>query len=159
MIYYKNQELTLITPEHYGEYKKQHFSNSKLTVVPFQMTSHLPLVQARIGNNDYTFALDTGAEANLIDVKFFERVSEELKKIKKNTLSGLDQNSKEANSGKLKKLFIGGKTFKNRATIFGDISHLNKDDDYKIDGIIGYEVLSKQKTLISFDRKEIVFIE
>ena len=159
MIYYKNQELTLITPEHYGEYKKQHFSNSKLTVVPFQMTSHLPLVQARIGNNDYTFALDTGAEANLIDVKFFERVSEELKKIKKNTLSGLDQNSKEANSGKLKKLFIGGKTFKNRATIFGDIYHLNKDDDYKIDGIIGYEVLSKQKTLISFDRKEIVFIE
>lgn len=159
LIDYKNQELTLITPEHYGEYKKQHFSNSKLTLVPFQMTSHLPLVQARIGNNDYTFALDTGAEANLIDVKFFERVSEELKKIKKNTLSGLDQNSKEANAGKLKKLFIGGKTFKNRATIFGDIYHLNKDDDYKIDRIIGYEVLSKQKTLISFDRKEIVFIE
>ena len=61
--------------------------------------------------------------------KLFERVLEELKKIKKNTLSGLDQNSKEANAGKLKKLFIGGKTFKNRATIFGDISHLNKDDD------------------------------
>jgi|TARA_A200000159_G_scaffold10248_2_gene8725 hypothetical protein len=47
------------------------------------MTSHLPLVQARIGNNDYTFALDTGAEENLIDVKFFHRVSGELKKIKK----------------------------------------------------------------------------
>jgi hypothetical protein len=91
--------------------------------------------------------------------KLFERVLEELKKIKKNTLSGLDQNSKEANAGKLKKLFIGGKTFKNRATIFGDISHLNKDDDYKIDGIIGYEVLSKQTTLLSFARKEIVFIE
>ena len=39
------------------------------------MTYHLPLVQARIGNNDYTFAIDTEAEANLIDVKFFERVS------------------------------------------------------------------------------------
>jgi hypothetical protein len=86
LIDYKNQELTLITPEHYGEYKKQHFSNSKLTVVPFQMTSHLPLVQARIGNNDYTFALDTGAEANLIDVKFFERVSRIKKNKKKHSL-------------------------------------------------------------------------
>lgn len=159
LIDYKSQELILIVPEQYEEYKKQYLFNSKLTVVPFQMTSHLPLVQARIGNNDYTFALDTGAEANLIDVKFFQRVSGELKKIKKNTLSGLDQNSKEVNAGKLKKLFIGGKTLKNTETIFGDISHLNTDDDHKIDGIIGYEVLSKQKTLISFARKEIVFIE
>jgi len=133
--------------------------NSKLKVVPFQMTSHLQLVQARIGNNDYTFALETGAEANLIDVKFFQRVSGELKKIKKNTLSGLDQNSKEVNAGKLKKLFIWWKTLKNTETIFGDISHLNTDDDHKIDGIIGYEILSKQKALISFARKEIVFIE
>lgn len=83
LIDYKSQELILIEPEQYEEYKKQYLFNSKLTVVPFQMTSHLPLVQARIGNNDYTFALDTGAEANLIDVKFFQRVSGELKKIKK----------------------------------------------------------------------------
>ena len=42
---------------------------------------------------------------------------------------------------------------------FNDISHLNNAYKMEIDGLIGYEVLSKQKTLISYKRKEIIFID
>lgn len=76
------------------------------------MTSHLPLVQARIGNNDYTFALDTGAEANLIDVKFFERVSEELKKIKKILSQDWIKTPRRPIQGSLKSYLLEGKHLK-----------------------------------------------
>ena len=114
LIDYKSQELILIVPEQYEEYKKQYLFNSKLTVVPFQMTSHLPLVQARIGNNDYTFALDTGAEANLIDVKFFQRVSGELKKIKKTRSQDWIKTPRRSTQGSLKSYLLEGKHLKIR---------------------------------------------
>lgn len=114
LIDYKSQELILIEPEQYEEYKKQYLFNSKLTVVPFQMTSHLPLVQARIGNNDYTFALDTGAEANLIDVKFFQRVSGELKKIKKTRSQDWIKTPRRSTQGSLKSYLLEGKHLKIR---------------------------------------------
>lgn len=114
LIDYKSQELILIEPEQYEEYKKQYLFNSKLTIVPFQMTSHLPLVQARIGNNDYTFALDTGAEANLIDVKFFQRVSGELKKIKKTRSQDWIKTPRRSTQGSLKSYLLEGKHLKIR---------------------------------------------
>ena len=65
----------------------------------------------------------------------------------------------EVEKGLLKKVIIGGKRFKNTKTVFSDISHLNNGYKLKLDGLMGYELLSKQKTLISYRRKEMIFIE
>ena len=41
------------------------------------------------------------------------------------------------------------KKFKKMNTVFSDISHLNKNNKIIINGLVGYEVLSKHPTLIS----------
>lgn len=43
-------------------------------------------------------------------------------------------------------------------TIFSAISHLQDTKDLNVHSVIGYHVLSKQKTLISYARKTLTFM-
>ena len=82
-----------------------------------------------------------------------------ISQIKIDKLVGADNNPKKIKKGEIKKMIIGNKEFKNLTTVFSDISHLNEAYGLNLDGLVGYQVLSKQKTLISFARKEMIFIE
>lgn len=156
---YDKRELILINPEFFTQYKNNELSNCKLSIVPFSLSSHIPVINARIGSKDYSFGIDCGAGINLLDKRHFQKLSKYLKHIEKDTLSGADKNRVEVEKGLLKKVIIGGKRFKNTKTVFSDISHLNNGYKLKLDGLMGYELLSKQKTLISYRRKEMIFIK
>ena len=156
---YKNKTLTLITPDFYETYLKAHWPNAKTTTIPFKMSQHMPMVATEIGSENYNLEIDSGATANLLSLDILPIVKQHLKKQKTDTLKGADKHSKQVASGKLKKMWIGSKKFKNTPTIFSDISHLKDTKDLTVHGVIGYHVLSKQKTLISYARKTLTFIE
>lgn len=62
-------------------------------------------------------------------------------------------------NGDIKSLNIGKKRFKHLPTVFSDISHLNARWTNKIDGLLGYEILSRQKLIMSINNKKLIFIE
>ena len=156
---YENLKLTLINPDVYESYINEIFTNSSLQSVPFDLESHIPVVKVYIGKKSYSYGIDSGAESNLINEALFESLKKHTKRIRVDELIGIDNQPKKVKKGKVKKTIIGNKSFKNLMTVFSDISHLNEGYKLKLDGLIGYEVLSKQKTIISFDRKEMIFIE
>lgn len=149
----------LIKADYFDQYKKEYLSNSKLDMVPFTLSSHIPVFKANIKGKDYNFGLDCGAESNLIDSDLLEELSKSIRKRTTDTLRGADKKGKEVTKGLIKKTIIGKYKFKNMATVFSSISHLNKGYKINIDGLMGYELLSKQKTLISYKRKELMFIK
>jgi len=54
---------------------------------------------------------------------------------------------------------IGTETFKKQNVIFNDISHLNEGcQEISIDVLIGYPILSHQKTILSFKREQLLFV-
>ena len=130
-----------------------------MTIVPFELSSHIPVIKARIGNNDYSFGIDCGAETNLMDEKLLAPMLTHLKHIEKDTLSGAGKNRIEVTKGLIKKVYIEKKRFKNVSTLFNDMSHLNNGYKLKLNGLMGYELLSKQKTLISYRRKQMILIK
>lgn len=154
---YENKKLTLIKPDIFDEYNSKLWSKSKLTTIPFELTKHIPVITANIGGKDYAFGIDYGAESNLMKIELLKSMSKYLKNIETATLSGADKNSNEVTKGRIKKVMIGKKKFKRMTTVFSDISHLN--NGYNLDGLMGYEMLSKQKTLISYKRKTLTFLE
>lgn len=156
---YDNKELTLINPNFFNQYKNDELLDNKFTIVPFELESHIPVFKAKIGEKDYSFGIDCGAETNLMDDELLAPMSAHLKRIEKDTLSGADRIRKEVTKGLIKKLYISGKTFKKVATLFNDMSHLNNGYKLKLDGLMGYELLSKQKTIISYKRKEMILLE
>jgi len=156
---YENKKLTLIEPDFFDEYSSKKWTQSKLTTIPFELPKHIPIITATIGGKDYVFGLDCGAESNLMKIESLKPMSKYLKNIETDTLSGADKNSKEVTKGKIKKVTIGKKKFKRMTTVFSDISHLNNGYNLKLDGLMGYEMLSKQKTLISYKRKTLTLLE
>jgi len=156
---YDNKELILINPDYFSQFKANNLTNNKLTRISMVLNSHIPIIQANVGNKTLSLGIDCGAESNLIDDDLFDDLRKQLKKITEDELIGADNNPKKVKTAKIKSILIGGKMFKMLNTTFSDISHLNEGYKIQIDGLIGYEVLSKQKTILSYKRKELIFVD
>lgn len=156
---YQKSTLTIIKPEFSEEFIKNNFKSSKLDAVPIEMQGHIGVVSGFINGKEYLFGIDCGAETNLIDVSLQNELKNSFSKLKTDTLVGADKNLVEVVSGKIKSLQMGATNFKKTQTISSDISHLNDGYNIQLDGLIGYEILSKQPTLISYKNKKIVFIK
>lgn len=156
---YKKNLVILINPDYFETYRKEKLSRNLIETLPFELRGHIPILQIKIGNDYYKMGLDCGATVNLFDTNILSKIKGNLKKITTNGLSGASKNNKDVTHAVLKKFYAGTTLYKNTQTVFSDISHLNKAKNVKIDGLLGYEFLSKQLTLLSYQRKELLLIK
>ena len=158
---YKGKTLTLIDPDYTETFLKER--KYEYEEVPFEMSKamrHIPLINGQIDTSSLTFGIDCGASSDLLDSGLWEEFKNMMKRVKTTKLKGVSNDKgTDIHAGKLKSLKIGGKTFRNTRTVFNSISHLNMSKDERIDGLIGYEVLSRQKTILSYRNKKLIFIK
>ena len=158
---YKGKTLTLIDPDYTETFLKEH--KYEYEEVPLEMSKgmrHIPIINGQIDTADLTFAIDCGAGGNLLDFGLWDEFKNNLRRVKTTTLKGVSNDEgTEVHEGKLKGLKIGGKTFRNTRTVFNDISHLNMDKTERIDGLIGYQILSRQKTIMSYRNRKLILIK
>lgn len=152
---YEAQQITLIRSGFFDEYVKQELSGKTLTRIPLEMQGHIPVVDVEIGGRTSRFGIDSGAEGNVVNERLFAEIREQIRDISEEEVEGVGGNVQRTLQGVTDAFRIGNKTFGGMPVIGADLSNLNE----KYDGLIGYEVLSRQKTLISFNRSELVFIE
>ncbi|MFH1228079.1 MAG: aspartyl protease family protein [Planctomycetota bacterium] len=145
---YKEKELVLL--ETIGA--KTDFS----AVIPFEQKVHIPIVTAKIGNKQFRFGIDTGAETNLLDLPAEKKIDEEEFKSRDTAkLIGANQGETAVKMAQLKELIIDTKVFKDMKFVIQDISHLNQGYGLNIDGLLGLPFLSYQKTSIDFPNRKI----
>ncbi len=161
MFDYKGKTLTLIDPDYTETFLKEH--KYEYDEVPFEMSKamrHIPLINGQIDTVSLTFGIDCGASSDLLDSGLWDEFKDNMKRVKTTGLKGIsNDDGKEVHSGKLKNLKIGGKTFRNTRTVFNNVSHFNMNKDERIDGLIGYEVLSRQKTIMSYQNRKLIFVK
>ncbi len=127
--------------------------------IPLKMREHLPLVTIELEGKPLTFALDSGTECNLVDESYFKdfRSRMNLRKLKVNRLVSVDNLPETVKKVPISQIEFGVVILKNMDTLFCDLSHLKQKGKHKIDGLLGYELLKSQPTLISYSRSELVF--
>ena len=157
---YANKTLTLIKPDKTTDYisELQHTTYE----IPLQMTSetsHIPFVKGKIGTEEVSLGIDCGASVNLLDVTLLDKLKNNLANITTTKLTGASKQEANVQSATVKSLTIGNALFENVSTVFNDMSHLNSRRENKIDGLIGYEIFSHQKVLVSVQNKKLIFIE
>ncbi len=159
LIDYKEKKITLIRPQFLSTYISNNFNNSKQEKVPFVLKGHIPIINAVISNQSFKLAVDTGAEVNLISMDSYETLKDNIYNQQNESLIGLDNsNTKNVTLATLKYLEVGNIKFNDLETVFNDISHFNSGYSVKVDGIVGYELLSKHKSIIRYNNKEIIFL-
>lgn len=156
---YSRSTVTLIKPEYFETYRKEKLGKYQIETLPLEWREHIPIVQIKIGNNYYRMGVDCGAGANLFDNSFFDELKSHLKKMRTKSLAGASKSKKEVKQALLKKFYAGTTLYKRTETVFSDITHLNRDKEIKLDGLLGYGFLSKHLTLISNSRNVLLLIK
>lgn len=154
---YEGQTISLIQPASYDSYVEENLKGKKSETYPLLMSGHIPIIETQVAGKQVKMGIDSGAETNLLDLTLHSSLLSQIKHHTTDTLSGADKSAKIVLKGKIKKTKVGKQVFKDMETVFSDISHLNLAYKTDMQGIIGYPFLSKQKTLISFKRQEVVF--
>jgi hypothetical protein len=156
---YSASKIILLKPDFTSHYLDSVFNKSKINAVPLEMHGHIATLNCKVADKIYNFGIDCGAEANLIDDDLYLQFSKDVKNTKQDTLRGADKEIKMVRSGFLDKIKIGSSTFKKTKFVFNSMDHLNSAYKAKMDGLIGYEILSRQKTILSYCNKQLYFIQ
>ena len=107
-------------------------------------------MEARIGTHTLRLGIDCGAGTDLLDDGLWDSLRSDLARRRETTLTGADAEVRRVRSGRVKRLTIGDREFRRVPTVFNDMSHLNLSLGHGLDGLIGFPVLSAQRTVLSF---------
>jgi len=154
---YQNQEITLLQLDDQGTILADASNAKPREVISFSMAAHLPVISCMYQNKILKMALDTGAEVNLLDDNLMENIVFE--DVQTDTLSGASKERTEIQSGNLRGFQVGMQTYDTMRFLASDISHLTTATNEHIDGLIGYQFLSRQKTAINYIKRELYILE
>lgn len=151
MFDYKSEKVTLFQPE-YNSMQNE----ASINRIPFELVGHIPVIKGKVGDQTMRFGIDCGAENSLFSIDHYAGMKRSLKNVKKATLKGADKTETEVIECRVKNTMIGHISFKDTKAMFSDISHLNEGYNLGIDGLIGYDVLSARRCMISYARQELI---
>lgn len=156
---YQKKVLTLIRAGYLDQYALKHkFSGRKHTVIPFQLATHIPVVKAVVNDRELNMGIDCGAGIDLLSLRAYQEFGNQIRKKKSDTLTGVDNQPTLVKTGLLRKMTIGGRKFKNPKVIANDMTQINQSTQLSMDGLIGYEILKRQESILSYSKKELIFI-
>jgi hypothetical protein len=144
---YDQQELTLITEDPAKFWSKQP-TNS----IEFTMIGHIPVIDAKIGEQPLLFGIDCGAAAAMLFTKWEEPLQNHYQFLGQSVLTGADHNSQVGNEVKLAAFVVDGLSYKDHTFRFNDLVF---NHEIVIDGLIGYEFLSEYKTAIDYTNRKL----
>ena len=125
-------------------------------VEPITILDNTIVVQVVIATKTLRFALDSGAEVNVLDYGINRKVLQELTIYKRVTLHGAAGGQAEVLAGKLSEYSIGGRNFIGGKTIVANLAAMGKSSaGGGLDGMLGYTFFSQGIIRINFIRKEL----
>ena len=133
MIDYGENKITLNSPCRF----------SKSTCVPLQMEA-LPVVEAEIDGEQYSFVLDTGANTCLLGTALQGRVP-------------VQPVEDSPNVFKISSVSLQSRLYSDVLSVFTDISAIQSK--VSVDGVIGYHILSPQRSYFDFSNRKLYLEE
>ena len=156
MIDYESKELTLFKLDRRGNRLKP-MSEKPLKKHSFKMAKHLPVLEVMVDNFILKLGVDTGAEVNLLHKKWERKLYNHFLNYEEVQLSGASKQQKLSSKSVFDEMEVNNEPFTRMKTLITDLSHLMNNYRIKIDGLLGYEFLSKSVISINFKKKELYF--
>lgn len=156
MIDYEAKQLTLFKLDRRGN-RLLPMQQSPLKTTSFKMVKHLPVLEVMVDNFMLKLGIDTGAEINLLHKKWEKRLYNHFMTYEEVQLSGGSKKQKLSSKSVFDEMTFENQPFLKMKTLIADLSHLMKNYQINVDGLLGYEFLSKSVISINFKKKELHF--
>lgn len=111
------------------------------TVIPMDFEK-LPVIKVEVSGKVHDFVLDTGANTCLLGQSFLDDAA----------LTPIPETPKVVN---IPAVCVNGNTYTNIVAAVSDISPIQKR--VPVDGVIGYQILSGQRSILDFKNRRLVF--
>lgn len=125
---------------------------------PLQVLGHVAVLKMNVGKKRMRFALDSGAEQNLLSIglgKKFLKANFEIRKRMK--LRGAGRKSIEVLAGVLHNAQLDTLRLRPMATLLAQMADINAVYETRLHGILGYEFLSQRIMGINYRKKRLIF--
>ena len=152
---YRRKVLTLVHTDAGGNVPAGAAAG-RYTTVPFMLAAHIPVFAVSIGKKAYQMGLDCGAGSNLIYAKYIPDLRKSMGKVAMADLAGAGSAGAMGQYAQVKQTNVGNVAYHDLSYVFEDatLTQLNEGYGLGIDGLLGYEFLSKRKTSINFRKGE-----
>lgn len=135
---------------------KEFIKTAPLTTFSFTLCGHVPVFAAKVGDKKAFLGLDSGAEVNLLNAKYFDKISpSNLANVQFELLTGLDNLTKNVIAADLKSTRIKGAQLPSMRYVFTDLSHLRSQLSTPIDGLLGVPFFENRVISIDYGQKKI----
>lgn len=155
---YADSTLTFIRTADTDAYLAAHFRPEQLHQVAASVVEHVPCVPAKIGDDVYQLAIDCGAGGSVLSQSYRRQLANHSRPIGAVELTGISRIPVRVTQIQVHRMEIGDCLFTSMDFLLHNLRQMGIEDDDGIDGMVGYDVLSRQKTLISVESKRVVFI-
>ncbi len=124
--------------------------------IPFTLCGHVPVIVAKIGGKRAFFGLDSGAEVNLMDKRFYEKIDpKQLTGASQEMLTGIDNTTQFAMAANVAETQVRGEALPGMRYVFTDLGRLRKDFDAPLDGLLGVPFFEGKVVSIDYGKKKI----
>ena len=127
-----------------------------LAVVDYQRVHHLPVVDIRVGDWTLKMGVDSGAAAGVLATSWFDGLSESLSALQQTEMTGIDGRDQQVSMARLAEFRLQNLPFTDQPFLFAD---LKLGHEIKVDGLLGYDFLSRYRTLIDFRNQTMAFYQ
>ncbi len=125
----------------------------------FKLFRHMIVVKSEIQGVNLRFAIDTGAELNLLDRLVKKKVLDNFEIIKRVNMVGAGQKTIEVLAGTLYRVKCGNQKSSGMRTLLTNLDEMGESYGLRLDGFLGYEFLYTRRTLINYKRKKLFFFK
>lgn len=151
---YHNSQLALLSP---GDNTLSR-AGRLLQSIPFTLEGHLPVISVNLNGRVVRLGIDTGAAANLLDPRVTRTLPAEAYLIlDTETVQGLDQKVQRAERILLEALPVGQVVATDLGFLVTDLAAVRASAGYTIDGLLGYEFLSRYQVSINYRDNKLNF--
>lgn len=139
------------------EVLKEHYKVNTNQTVAFTMAHHIPVIKANIGNKQFRFGLDCGAETNMIEPEWQDHLQGRYEVIGMTALNGAGTSQREVLKVVMRDFILNEKSYTMNfmfAKLYG-----GQHEVTEMDGLIGNQFLAYRKTIVNYLDNEIYFLD
>ncbi|MBS1657205.1 MAG: aspartyl protease family protein [Chitinophagales bacterium] len=123
--------------------------------LPLEVMNNIIFINGAVAGKKLRFCLDTGAETNVLSNASGNKVLEQFELQSRAALAGSGVQKLDVLSGRLKELTLGAGKFSNVPFILTSLAQLQQVYGISLDGIVGYDFLSRGLVSINIEKKEL----
>jgi len=121
--------------------------------IPLEINQKVILIGGEINGKKLRFCLDTGAEINILSSNLSKKVMTEFKVLRVLNLVGASEKNTQAILGNIKLLKVGHKEYEQVQAALMNLESLTEVYGTYIDGMLGFDFLSRSKVAINYQQQ------